>query len=141
MNTGLLLDTGPLVAWLDADDQWHQVAVDLARDLHPPFFTCESVLTETCFLLQRLPRAIDQLSRWVSDGHIQVALHLSTESMEVFRLMKKYHELPMSLADACLVRMIETGVGHKVFTFDSHFRIYRYSGRSKVPLLMPDRTR
>lgn len=141
MNTGLLLDTGPLVAWLDADDQWHQVAVDLARDLHPPFVTCESVLTEACFLLQRLPRAIDQLSRWISSDYIQVSFHLSAESPEVFRLMKKYHELPMSLADACLVRMIETGAGSKVFTFDSHFRIYRHRGRYKIPLLIPERTR
>lgn len=130
-----------MVAWLDADDQWHEAAVDLARDLHPPFVTCESVLTEACFLLQRLPRAIDQLTRWIAGEHIQVGLQLSAESLEVFRLMKKYRELPMSLADACLVRMIETGAGGKVFTFDSHFRIYRHSGRYRVPLLMPERTR
>ncbi len=52
--------------------------------------------------------------------------------------MKKYRNLPMSLADASLLAMVEAGIGDRVFTLDKHFRVYRHSGRRVVPVLMPE---
>lgn len=52
--------------------------------------------------------------------------------------MEKYRNLPMSLADASLVAMVERGIGDRIFTLDKHFRIYRHSGRRVVPILMPE---
>jgi predicted nucleic acid-binding protein len=134
----ILLDTGPLVAWLDEDDQWHEKAVSTARELTPPFLTCDAVLTEACFLLQKQPRAIAQIAAWLEHGFIHVPFNLGDSSAKVFALMAKYRDLPMSLADACLVTMVETGLGERVFTLDRHFKIYRQRGRRVVPLLMPE---
>lgn len=138
MSVRTLLDTGPLVAWLDGEDQWHDRAVALSKSLRPPFLTCEPVLTEACFLLQHLPRAIHQIGAWMDDGQIQVPFQLQAEATRVFALMEKYRDLPMSLADASLVAMVETGIGDRVFTLDKHFRVYRHSGRRVVPVLIPE---
>lgn len=133
-----MLDTGPLVAWLDAEDQWHETAVGLSDGLRAPLITCEPVLTEACFLLQKLPRAIDQIFRWIESGQIEMPFRLEEAAPKVCALMGKYRDLPMSLADACLVAMVESGVGDRVFTLDEHFRLYRHRGRRAVPVLMPE---
>ncbi len=138
MSERLIIDTGPLVAWLDSDDQWHSQTARLSRQLRPPFLICEPVLTEVCFLLQRQPAAINQISAWLEIGYLQPAFSLNSHRERVFALIHKYNNLPMSLADACLVRMVEAGIGDRVFTLDEHFRLYRQSGRRVVPVLMPE---
>lgn len=138
MKERLLLDTGPLVAWLDREDQWHEIAVGLSKNVHTPFLTCEPVLTEACFLLHAMPGAICRIREWIGHGFIRVPFRLQDESQRIFGLMEKYHNLPMSLADASLVAMVENGIGDRVFTLDEHFRVYRHSGRRMVPVLMPE---
>lgn len=137
MRERLLLDTGPLVAWLDGEDQWHDAAVDCSKSVCPPFLTSEPVLTEACFLLQHLPKAIGQIGAWMNSGQIKVPFHVQADSRRIFALMAKYQNLPMSFADASLVAMVEKGMGKRVFTLDKHFRIYRHSDRRMVPVLMP----
>ena len=110
----------------------------MATGVKPPLLTCEPVLTETCFLLQNQPQAIDEVARWLESGFIRVAFSLEKRVSGVFRLVAKYRDMPMSLGDACLVAMLESGLGDRIFTLDDHFRIYRHSGRRVVPVLMPD---
>lgn len=55
----------------------------------------------------------------------------------VVRLMEKYSDVPMSLADACLVRMTETLADPLILTTDADFRVYRRHGRQVVPCVMP----
>ena len=52
--------------------------------------------------------------------------------------MKKYNDIPMSLANACLVRMSENITDSKICTLDSDFRIYRREKRKVIPLIIPD---
>ena len=134
----LILDTGPLVAYLDRREDSHPCVRETFKKLHPPLLTCEAVITESCFLLQHLPDAIDQIGMWMNDGHIQVVFSLGDAHTRVFELMQKYRDLPMALADACLVVMIEKGIGSRVFTLDGHFNTYRHSGRRVLPVLMPE---
>ncbi len=64
----------------------------------------------------------------------------STKSISIAlagRLVKRYADVPMSLADACLVRMAEQHVQSKVLTLDQDFRIYRKHSRQVIPVLMP----
>lgn len=138
MSGRIALDTGPLVAWLDADDQWHREATQMTRNLRPPFLVCEPVLAEACFLLQGQPNALRQLGNWVKAGYLRILFRLSDHAERIFALMEKYRDPPMSLADGCFVCMIESGIGDSVFTLDAHFRIYRHSGRRMVPVLMPE---
>jgi predicted nucleic acid-binding protein len=90
---------------------------------------------ETFFLLAQ-PEA-DWLARLLRDGRLRVAYSLRDEVARVLDLKDKYADVPMSLADACLVRMSETLPDPVVVTTDADFKIYRRHSRQVVPCLMP----
>ena len=52
--------------------------------------------------------------------------------------MVKYANVPMSFADACLVRISELYANSAVLTLDSDFRIYRKHGNQVIPVIMPE---
>ena len=111
---------------------WSRAAV---ADLPLPWLTCEAVAVETFFLLAQ-PEAA-RLSRLLRDGRLRVAYGLREECETVLNLMDKYTSIPMSLADACLVRMSEILPEPLIITTDTDFRIYRRHSRQVVPSLMP----
>ena len=65
------------------------------------------------------------------------AFDLDNDVDAVLKLLQKYVDVPMSLADACLVRMTETFPDPVILTTDSDFRIYRRHSRQVVPCVMP----
>lgn len=133
----MIVDTGPLVAYFDRRERAHGWVAGEMAGLRPPLYTCEAVLTESCFLLQRVyPDGIQRLRGWLERELLTVPFQLSEGMRRPFDLMHRYANLPMSLADACLVHMIEIGAGDRIFTLDQHFRIYRHSGRRAIPVLM-----
>ena len=69
---------------------------------------------------------------------IRIALAVRNEHADLRALMRRYRNRPMSLADACLVRLSEIHATGQVFTLDSDFRIYRRHGNRPIPVLMPD---
>ena len=71
-------------------------------------------------------------------GVVTLAFSAKDELSVLDELMRRYANVPMSLADACLVRMSELVANCVVLTLDSDFRIYRKNRRQKVPLLIPD---
>ena len=58
----ILLDTGPLVALLDKDEEHYGWATSRMRGLTPPLMVCEAALTETCFLLKSHAHALGPFS-------------------------------------------------------------------------------
>jgi predicted nucleic acid-binding protein len=68
---------------------------------------------------------------------VLVAFDLAKEQEPVLKLMQKYSDVPMSLADACLVRMTETLARPVILTTDADFRIYRRQDRHVVPCVTP----
>ena len=134
----VIVDTGPLVAYLVKGDQFHRWAVAKFDELDAPFMTCEAVLTETCFLLARFPGAVQRFFELLDSGLLVVDFAVLDQRTALGKLMKKYEDLPMALADACLVRLAELHSGAVVFTVDSHFRTYRKNGRQPIPVIMPD---
>jgi predicted nucleic acid-binding protein len=134
---GVIVDTGPLAAFFDADDAWHGWTVNLFQEFAGPLVTVEPVLTELMFLLRKHPTAQDRVLKLVSDGALQLPFQLAGESEAVRSLRAKYRDLPMSLADACLVRLAELRENHSVCTLDSDFTIYRKHGREPIPLVTP----
>ncbi|MDB6077457.1 MAG: hypothetical protein JWO82_1204 [Akkermansiaceae bacterium] len=133
-----LIDSGPLVALLDARQATHAWAVDQLRLLRAPLLTCEAVLSESLFLLQHSPRAAAQIQRWQEAGILVCWEGYSKSAAEVTTLMATYENVPMSFADACLVRMSELFAGVPVFTLDSDFQIYRRNKRQVIPLISPE---
>jgi predicted nucleic acid-binding protein len=131
----VIIDSSALVALLDPRDQHHAWSRTAVADLPLPWLTCEAVVVETFFLLARPDAA--RLVRLLGDGRLRVAYGLRDEGQPVFDLMAKYADVPMSLADACLVRMSETLPDPVVLTTDADFKIYRRHSRQVVPCILP----
>ena len=112
--------------------------VEQWKRLCPPLLTCEPVLTEAAFLLKREARDVDALFALLERGAIRIALAVQEERADLRALMHRYRNRPMSLADACLVRLSEIHASGEVLTLDSDFHIYRRHGNKVIPVLMPD---
>ena len=136
-TTRVLLDTGPLVAYLNRQDRHHRWAVACWSALYDPLLTCEAVLSEAVFLLQSDGSDAEPLLRLVERGVIRLDFSIADHRADVSRLLRKYADQPMSLADACLVRMAELSDASQVFTTDKDFLVYRRRGRHVIPLLSP----
>lgn len=132
-----LLDTGPLVSFLGSGLQYHAWAVEQWKQLRPPLLTCEPVLTEAAFLLKREGRDTDALFALLERGVIRIALAVEEQQADLRALMRRYRNRPMSLADACLVRLSEMHDSAEVLTLDGDFRIYRRHGTKVIPVRMP----
>jgi len=94
------------------------------------------VLAEAMYLLARYRRAHDVLFELVQNGALRVAFRIDEHVDGLRNLLRKYRDTPMSLADACIVRMAEINQGHAVLTLDSDFSVYRKHGRA-LTLLHP----
>jgi len=106
-----------------------------APGVPPPWKTCDAVLSDTFHLLGS--RGRPALSALLRRGAVVPAFDLADELDRVLGLMQKYADVPMGLADACLVRMSETLADPLILTTDADFRIYRRHGRQVVPCMMP----
>ncbi len=133
----VLLDTGPFVAYVNKTDPYHPWAVKQFAALEEPVLTCEPVWTEAAYLITKRGGRPDALWTALSCGAVQFAFSLKANYEAVAALMRRYSDVPISLADACIVRMSESHAQCHVFTTDSHFKFYRRFGRQVIPLLSP----
>jgi predicted nucleic acid-binding protein len=134
----IIIDTGPLAAFLNKSDLYHDWALTQFSQLNPPFYTCESVISEVCFLLRNTDNGVINMFQLLERDLIHVPFDLESEISTIVSLMKKYNNVPMSLADACLVRMSEQISDSIICTLDSDFRIYRKEKRKIIPVIMPE---
>ena len=133
----IIIDTGVIVAYLSKSDKFHQWAkVELSK-INPPLLTCEAVVVESCFLLKSTYGVVDLIFSLLRTKQITIPFSLTNEMAEVEVLMKRYENVPMSLADACLVRMSELIPGSVILTLDSDFRIYRKNRNEAIDLIIP----
>ena len=137
MRQSVIIDTGPLVAALNATDHHHDWARDHWMELEAPLLTCEAVIAEAGHLLRRASADSGAVVELIRRGALGIAFSLQDESTTVGRLIRRYANVPMSLADACLVRMSEQHPDARVLTMDADFRVYRKHGRRVVPTIMP----
>jgi predicted nucleic acid-binding protein len=120
----LLVDTGPLVAWLDAADTHHV-------PIRAFFATCDGelistwpVLTEVCQLLPE--RMVPGFLRWIGSGGLTVVDVPASATLGLADRMDKYADLPMDLADASLIWLAESLGVLDVLTLDRRdFGVYR----------------
>lgn len=131
----IIVDTGPLVALLNARDTHHAWARATFDDIEPPAWTCEAVISEACLLVRQVKDGADAVLSLVSRGVIKVDFDLPADIGPVRKLMSKYASVPMSLADACRVRMTELHTRSAVLTLDKDFGVYRRNGRHVVPVI------
>jgi predicted nucleic acid-binding protein len=133
----VLVDAGPLVALVNPRDAWHEWVRSQFDEIVPPLVTCEAVLSEACFLARRAHGGTAGVLGLVDRGVVVLGFALKDHFGAVAALMRQYSNVPMSLADACLVRLSELVSDGVVLTLDGDFRIYRRHRRQKIPLLIP----
>ncbi len=134
----VILDTGPLVAFLNKSDRYHEWAVMQFARLLPPFYTCEAVLSESCFLLRNYEKGLFNIFQLLERELLKIPFNLQDEFSAISILLNKYKNVPISLADGCLVRMAEQITNSCICTLDSDFKIYRKDKRKIIPTLMPE---
>ena len=137
MAEKILADTGAIVALLIAGDKHHPWANAAWGQLEPPLYTCEAVLSESQFIVRRLGGDPLTVLEFVRRGALAVKFDVSAEVEQLVALQRSYRDVPMSFADACLVRMSELWEHSRVLTNDSDFRIYRRNHRQIIPLIAP----
>jgi predicted nucleic acid-binding protein len=137
MTVRTIVDTGPLVSFFHKTDTHHDWARGALANVPAPLLTCEAVVSEVCFLLSAADTSPAPIFDLIARGLITVDFSLATELDPVRRLMARYQDIGISLADACLVRMSETQPRCQVMTTDRDFLVYRREGRKTIPLLAP----
>jgi predicted nucleic acid-binding protein len=137
VKENVILDTGPLVAFLNRRDRFHQWALENWSQIQPSMLTCEAVISEACFLLGVTGSGIDSVMQLIQRKIIAISFHLDEHIQPVKSLLLKYRSVPMSLADACLIKMSELHPQSRIFTLDRDFNVYRKNRRRIIPTIMP----
>lgn len=128
-----IADTGLLVGFLDASDQFHAWASMCFNDLRVALTTCEAVIAETEYLA---PGSGPLLMEMVKRGTLRIAPLLPGEAEAIGTLMKRYAK--MQFADACVVRLSETLPDALVYTTDKRdFGIYRRRRNETIKVITP----
>ena len=135
MARSVLVDAGFVVALLNRDDGHHQWARTQASELPPPWQSCEAALSEAFHLLGT--RGVPALAALLRRDAMRISFRLATDLEPVLSLMKKYADVPMSFADACLVRISETLGDSVLLTTNGDFRIYRRHSRHVISCVTP----
>lgn len=129
-----IADTGFLVAFISRQDEHHEWAVELARQIEEPLLTCEAVLAETAFHLRDCRGVFDMLN----EGFVTLAFDCNDHLAQLENLARRYADRRPDLADLCLIRMSELFPKHPVITVDREdFRVYRRNKRETIPLICP----
>jgi predicted nucleic acid-binding protein len=135
MAGSVVVDAGFLIALLSRRDTHNAWAVAEASNWRLPWSTCDAVLSEAFHLLGAHGRS--SLAALLRRGAVVPTFNLDGELDRVLTLMQKYASVPMSIADACLVRMTETLSDPIILSTDRDFHVYRRHSRHVVPCRTP----
>ena len=133
----LILDTGPLVAVFNPNDPHHEWAKEQLRNAGAAYITCEAVLTESAYFLTKSRWGLPLLLDFIDSAPVDIPFDYIQNRDRIRELMMDYADVPMSFADACLVRLSELYPDAPVVTLDSDFLIYRRNRNEQLPVLLP----
>jgi uncharacterized protein len=132
----ILVDAGPLVALIHADDNHHQRCREVFETLDEPMASVWPAVTEAMYLLGFSWRAQVALWQFIERGGVSIQPLVLDDVPRMRELMEKYRDLPMDFADAALVRVAEREKIRWIFTLDHRdFSIYRPEGVDSFVLL------
>jgi predicted nucleic acid-binding protein len=133
-----LLDTGPLVAYLDADDPAHDEVASCLEGFTGQLATSSAVITEAMHLVSSSREGPRLLAELVQSSQAEVYdLCRPPELLEATLLMERYADTPMDFADATLVLLSEALGVREVLTLDRRgFSTYRTRRRRSLRLVL-----
>lgn len=135
--TPALVDTSFLVALYNRSDRYHLICLQVLEALDQPLVTCEAVVTECGYMLQRITGATGAILASIEQGALQIPFELKRVAGKVDLIMEKYSDLPADFADACLIQMADELDTGDILTLDSDFRHYRWRRNRRFNLLVP----
>lgn len=133
----VLLDSGVVVGLLDRSERHHQRCVEAVESLERPLVTCEAVIAESCYLLRRIQGAAETVLENVEQGVFQIPFALTRSTSAVRNIMKKYRDLPVDFADACLVAMADELNTGEILTLERDFQLLRWRKSRPFQMLVP----
>lgn len=128
----IIVDTGIWLALSNSRDKHHHAAVDKLKEVKEPLATTWPVLTEACHMI-RMQAGVyyaNKFVRQVLSGPCYVWDIAAEYRLRIPKLMHKYRDLPMDLADASLVLLAEHLNDGRILSTDRRdFRSYRWKER------------
>ncbi|RLB02007.1 MAG: hypothetical protein DRG83_09215 [Deltaproteobacteria bacterium] len=122
----IIIDTGPIVGLFDASDNYHASCKEVLKQIEEPLLTTWPVLTEAFYLLGFSWKAQDNLWEFILRGGMEILTLTQKQIVRCRKLMAKYRDLPMDLADATIVSVAESNKKRKIFTLDhKDFSVYK----------------
>jgi predicted nucleic acid-binding protein len=132
----VLADTGPLVALLNPNDQYHEVCTEALRHLPAPLFTCWPVITEAVWLLRTRPEAVQRLLGSIGKGFLELLPLEGNEAGSIALKLKRYAAIRPQLADVALVHLADREEIDTIFTLDRRdFSIYRSRRKTRFRIV------
>lgn len=136
MRAVALVDTGALLAILDREDPWHERCVAAFESLVPPLLSSTAVLTELFHLIGSKRRDVAAACHFMRSGAVTIGSIEDDDVAALAKLMDRYHDRPMDLADATLVHLAERENLTTILTIDNDdFETYRLKGRKRFRVL------
>lgn len=132
----ILVDSGPLAALYNHRDHHHARAVEFfrARGARLHCHTTWEVVSEVMVFLSFSAPAQGDFLEWLHQGHQRGLMHIAALAPEdlpgLARMMRKYADRPMDLADASLVWLADKSGITDIITIDrADFSVYRTARR------------
>ena len=132
----ILIDSGPLIALFDASDKYHIKSMDFVKNNTSELITTIASITETLHLLDFNQNAQIDFLEWISKGAIIIENIEKGDLGRIKYLIKKYQDLPMDFADACLVFLGEKLNINEIATINRYFIVYRLNGKNKFKIVL-----
>ena len=133
----VLLDTGVIVALLDRNERKHKACVSIVKGLTQPLVTCEAVIAESCYLMRKVPGAADAILENVEKQVFQISFSALASAGRLRRVLRKYEDHGIDMADACLICLAEELDTGEILTLDSDFQVFRWKRSRAFELLIP----
>jgi predicted nucleic acid-binding protein len=131
-----VVDSGPLVAIVRAQEEAHAHCVSALKAFQVPLLTCWPVLTETAWLLREEPAGMRAVLGLVQSGAVQVVELDEHALVCIVAFMERFAAVGAQLADAALVSIADAHGVDTVFTLDRRgFSVYRLSSGKALAIL------
>ena len=137
----IVLDTGGLLAWIDASQRLHGAVAEAMNDVAPPYLLSPFVLAELDYLVaSRVGRNEEHaLLEEIEGGAYDVVTFTNEDVGRARRVITRFEDLQIGLADASIVVIAERYRTHDILTLDErHFRVLTGSDRRPFRLLPTD---
>lgn len=132
MPKRVVIDSGPLIALFDKDDNYHKKALEFIKEFKGELVSNYAVITEVSHLLDFSVNVQIEFLQWVFDGGISIADILIEDLLRIIELTKKYSDLPMDFTDASLVVICERMKIQEIASIDRDFGIYRTQEKKAI---------